>query len=264
MSRIWADGVDRDDALSDSRRQSPDIGPGRWSDSVATVSHPICDERSNQRVNGHGYCGAICPQDRPTGGSTRNDAAASRQTTDAGGDARGSQPRTRSWRRWRIGSRAEFLASTRTETVTYVVEGRIGHHDNQGHEGTILPGDAQWMTAGRGLIHNEIPAEGVTVHSLRLRVNLPAAAPRYHDLAAVEIASMTLHQNGRLASKRGRSPYGSCWIAVPSGPEAGQRRPWSTLFADRRGQGLLWSNGTAWLSLLFSACPPTFDPISVG
>ena len=73
------------------------------------------------------------------------------------------------------------------ETVTYVVEGRIDHYDNQGHEGAILPGDVQWMTAGRGLIHNEIPAEGVTVHSLQLWVNLPAAdkmtAPRYQDLA---------------------------------------------------------------------------------
>ena len=71
------------------------------------------------------------------------------------------------------------------ETVTYVVEGRIGHYDNQGHEGTIGPGDVQWMTAGRGLIHNEIPAEGV--HSLQLWVNLPAAdkmtAPLYQDLA---------------------------------------------------------------------------------
>ena len=51
----------------------------------------------------------------------------------------------------------------------------------------IRPGDVQWMTAGRGLIHNEIPAEGVVVHSLQLWVNLPAAdkmtAPRYQDLA---------------------------------------------------------------------------------
>jgi redox-sensitive bicupin YhaK (pirin superfamily) len=72
------------------------------------------------------------------------------------------------------------------ETVTYVLEGRIDHYDNQGHEGVISPGDAQWMTAGRGLIHNEIPAEGVVVHSLQLWVNLPAAdkmaAPRYQDL----------------------------------------------------------------------------------
>jgi hypothetical protein len=74
------------------------------------------------------------------------------------------------------------------ETVTYVLEGRIDHYDNQGHAGAIAPGDAQWMTAGRGLIHNEIPAEGDTVHSLQLWVNLPAAhkmtAPRYQDLVA--------------------------------------------------------------------------------
>jgi redox-sensitive bicupin YhaK (pirin superfamily) len=73
--------------------------------------------------------------------------------------------------------------------VTHVVEGRIDHSDNQRHEGTILPGDVQWMTAGRGLIHNEIPAEGVTVHSLQLWVNLPAAdkmtGPRYQDLAGM-------------------------------------------------------------------------------
>jgi redox-sensitive bicupin YhaK (pirin superfamily) len=72
------------------------------------------------------------------------------------------------------------------ETVTYVLEGRIDHYDNLGHEGAILPGDAQWMTAGRGLIHNEIPAEGDTVHSLQLWINLPASAkmtaPRYQDL----------------------------------------------------------------------------------
>jgi quercetin 2,3-dioxygenase len=74
------------------------------------------------------------------------------------------------------------------ETVTYVLEGRIDHYDNQGHAGAIAPGEAQWMTAGRGLIHNEIPAEGDTVHSLQLWVNLPAAdkmtAPRYQDLVA--------------------------------------------------------------------------------
>jgi len=74
------------------------------------------------------------------------------------------------------------------ETVTYVLEGRVDHYDNQGNKGVIEAGDAQWMTAGRGLIHNEVPAEGETVHSLQLWVNLPAAdkmtAPRYQDLVA--------------------------------------------------------------------------------
>ncbi|MBV8106327.1 MAG: pirin family protein [Hyphomicrobiales bacterium] len=72
------------------------------------------------------------------------------------------------------------------ETVTYVLEGRLDHYDNQGHSGAIGPGDVQWMTAGRGLIHNEIPPEGVVVHSLQLWVNLPAAdkmtSPRYQDI----------------------------------------------------------------------------------
>ena len=74
------------------------------------------------------------------------------------------------------------------ETVTYVLEGRIDHYDSQGNQGVIEAGDAQWMTAGRGLIHNEIPAEGQVVHSLQLWVNLPAAdkmtTPRYQDLVA--------------------------------------------------------------------------------
>lgn len=73
------------------------------------------------------------------------------------------------------------------ETVTYVIDGRIDHFDNQGNAGSILPGDAQWMTVGRGLIHNEIPAEDTTVHSLQLWVNLPASKkltdPRYQDLS---------------------------------------------------------------------------------
>lgn len=61
------------------------------------------------------------------------------------------------------------------ETVTYVVEGQLDHYDSYGNEGSILPGNVQWMTAGRGLVHLEQPAENVTVHSLQLWVNLPAA-----------------------------------------------------------------------------------------
>jgi redox-sensitive bicupin YhaK (pirin superfamily) len=61
------------------------------------------------------------------------------------------------------------------ETVTYVIEGQLDHYDSYGNEGSILPGNVQWMTAGRGLVHLEQPAENVTVHSLQLWVNLPAA-----------------------------------------------------------------------------------------
>jgi redox-sensitive bicupin YhaK (pirin superfamily) len=73
------------------------------------------------------------------------------------------------------------------ETVTYVMQGKLEHYDNKsGGKDELLPGDAQWMTAGRGVIHKEDPAEGETVHSLQLWVNLPSAhkmtEPRYQNL----------------------------------------------------------------------------------
>src|SRR4029453_1565336 len=73
------------------------------------------------------------------------------------------------------------------ETVTYVIKGRLEHFDNAtGGKEELVAGDAQWMTAGGGVIHNEDPAEGEIVHSLQLWVNLPAAdkmtTPRYQNL----------------------------------------------------------------------------------
>jgi quercetin 2,3-dioxygenase len=77
------------------------------------------------------------------------------------------------------------------ETVTYVLDGTIEHYDNHGHSGTIGAGDVQWLTAGRGLIHNEKPAAGQTVHLLQLWVNLPQAdklvPPRHQDLRGIDI-----------------------------------------------------------------------------
>lgn len=77
------------------------------------------------------------------------------------------------------------------ETVTFVLDGHLEHVDNRGNRGSIAPGDAQWMTAGRGILHNEVPVGDETVHSLQLWVNLPAAdkmvAPRYQDLIASEM-----------------------------------------------------------------------------
>jgi redox-sensitive bicupin YhaK (pirin superfamily) len=72
------------------------------------------------------------------------------------------------------------------ETVTYIIEGTLEHTDNKGGAGKLEAGDTQWMTAGRGIIHKEEPAEGVTVHSLQLWINLPAAkkmtTTHYQDL----------------------------------------------------------------------------------
>ena len=73
------------------------------------------------------------------------------------------------------------------ETVTFVLEGELRHEDNHGGRGILRAGDAQLMTAGRGIIHAEDPT-GEPVHSLQLWLNLPArlkmTEPRYQDLAA--------------------------------------------------------------------------------
>lgn len=74
------------------------------------------------------------------------------------------------------------------ETVTLVLDGRAEHRDNRGGQGVLGPGDAQWMTAGRGLFHAEKAYRGEPVHLLQLWINLPAAhkmdEPRYQDLRA--------------------------------------------------------------------------------
>lgn len=71
------------------------------------------------------------------------------------------------------------------ETVTFVLEGSIEHSDNHGGHGVLHPGDAQWMTAGRGVVHAE-EAGRDGAHSLQLWLNLPRARkmtePRYQDL----------------------------------------------------------------------------------
>ena len=77
------------------------------------------------------------------------------------------------------------------ETVTYVISGAIEHRDNRGHVGVLRPGDVQWMTAGSGIIHSEMPYGLETVHSLQLWVNLPKERkmiePRYQDLPAAQV-----------------------------------------------------------------------------
>ena len=74
------------------------------------------------------------------------------------------------------------------ETVTYMLDGRMRHRDNHGNEGLLVPGSVQWMTAGRGLVHSEMPEqEAGRMRGFQLWVNLPAAdkmtAPRYQEFA---------------------------------------------------------------------------------
>lgn len=81
------------------------------------------------------------------------------------------------------------------ETVTYMLRGRVEHGDSIGNSGIIGPGDMQWMTAGRGIIHQEMPiADEGLLWGLQLWVNLPATdkmtEPKYRDIGAGQIPSV--------------------------------------------------------------------------
>jgi redox-sensitive bicupin YhaK (pirin superfamily) len=83
------------------------------------------------------------------------------------------------------------------ETVTYLIEGSMQHEDSRGNRGRLTSGSAQWMTAGRGIVHAEMPGqrEGL-LWGLQLWVNLPASrkmmAPRYQDIAPETIPELDL------------------------------------------------------------------------
>ena len=79
------------------------------------------------------------------------------------------------------------------ETVTYILEGSVEHRDSLGSHGTLGKGDVQWMTAGRGIMHQEMPmgdAQG-RMHGFQLWANLPKALkmtqPRYQDIKGTEV-----------------------------------------------------------------------------
>ena len=78
------------------------------------------------------------------------------------------------------------------ETVTYMLDGRMRHKDNHGHEGVLVPGSVQWMTAGRGIVHSEMPEqEQGRMRGFQLWLNLPAAqkmaAPAYQEFEPAKI-----------------------------------------------------------------------------
>ena len=82
------------------------------------------------------------------------------------------------------------------ETVTYMVEGRMRHQDNKGHEGVIEPGGVQWMTAARGIVHSEMPEqEDGLMSGFQLWVNLPKAEkmkdPGYQEYDEAQVPSDT-------------------------------------------------------------------------
>ena len=82
------------------------------------------------------------------------------------------------------------------ETVTYMLSGEMEHKDSRGHSGRLTPGDVQWMTAGAGVIHSEMPSKefllsGGRMHGFQLWVNLPKrdkmTKPRYQEIPGSQI-----------------------------------------------------------------------------
>lgn len=96
------------------------------------------------------------------------------------------------------------------ETVTYMIAGRMRHHDSVGNSGLLGPGGAQWMTTGSGLIHSELPeqSEGL-MEGFQLWLNLPAKskmiAPYYRDIPAESIPEFVTAEGIRVRIIAGRS-----------------------------------------------------------
>jgi redox-sensitive bicupin YhaK (pirin superfamily) len=93
------------------------------------------------------------------------------------------------------------------ETVTYLISGKMRHKDSQGHSGVLGPGDVQWMTAGAGVVHSEMPEDeffrtGGRLHGFQLWVNLPQRdkmmRPRYQEIPREKIPTVV----GRTGTSR--------------------------------------------------------------
>jgi quercetin 2,3-dioxygenase len=105
------------------------------------------------------------------------------------------------------------------ETVTYMIDGEFQHADSAGHRGELYPGDVQWMTAGAGVVHAEMPSdrmmrEGGRQHGFQIWINLPKAdkmvRPRYQDVRTGAIPTWT-------------SEDGLAWAKVIAGEAQGVR-----------------------------------------
>jgi redox-sensitive bicupin YhaK (pirin superfamily) len=108
------------------------------------------------------------------------------------------------------------------ETVTYIIDGEMEHEDSHGHRGSIRSGDVQWMTAGAGVIHSEMPSQammknGGRMHGFQIWINLPQekkmTQPRYQEYTSEKLPVVS--GNGR-------------WIRVIAGEVDGQRSPIET------------------------------------
>src|SRR5262245_66595124 len=106
------------------------------------------------------------------------------------------------------------------ETVTYMLDGHMRHEDHLGNRGELLSGAVQWMSAGRGIIHSEMPQqERGRMRGFQLWINLPAAekmkAPQYRDIQPSEIPVVTLPGGGRVKAIAGSGGVDGRWTTAP-------------------------------------------------
>ncbi|MDE2304741.1 MAG: pirin family protein [Gammaproteobacteria bacterium] len=106
------------------------------------------------------------------------------------------------------------------ETVTYMIDGRMQHRDHLGNVGDLGPGGVQWMSAGRGVIHSEMPQQDRgRMRGFQLWINLPAAEKMkpasYRDIPPAEIPVHDLPQGGRVKVIAGTTTVGAARIEGP-------------------------------------------------
>jgi redox-sensitive bicupin YhaK (pirin superfamily) len=112
------------------------------------------------------------------------------------------------------------------ETVTYMLEGHMRHEDHLGHRGELRSGGVQWMSAGRGIVHSEMPQqERGRMHGFQLWINLPGAEKMkpasYRDIPAAEIPSASLAQGVTAKVIAGTLREGAGDAAATRGPIQG-------------------------------------------
>src|SRR3984957_18462365 len=95
------------------------------------------------------------------------------------------------------------------ETVTYMLDGHMRHEDHLGNRGDLGPGDVQWMTAARGIIHSEMPQQSAgRMRGFQLWLNLPSKekmkAAQYRDIPSREIPTVALARGGQIRLIAGR------------------------------------------------------------
>jgi hypothetical protein len=154
------------------------------------------------------------------------------------------------------------------ETVTYVMDGAIAHHDSTGGGGVITDGATQWMTAGAGILHDEMPTEelvqkGGLFHGVQLWVNLPQTLkwtpPRYQDISGSKLLLLASNDGGALVrliagELGGHAAPGVTWTPITYAhatlsPGARLSLPWrpefNALVYALAGRGAVGSEGVA-------------------